>query len=364
MFRMVYPKLSRRGLEARLRFKPLWERGIKGQGVTVAVLDTGVRNTEKMDVLITAERDFTGENQPRRTKSRHGAAVAKGICLVAPEARIASFKVIPASGLPTRETVCQAIHHCIQKYPAYAIINLSLYFMPDSCTETNRCSVCAAANEAVRAGIVVVAAAGNRGPEPGTITCPGLADEAITVCATWTKRQVRWWVDLSRLKRWWWKVVTGDLGRAFGTSFSAAYASGGVALLKSAFPEGRPGEIREAIFNSAYRLQGAPPGMAGTLQCKEALDGMLNPSRYEWAKRALYINAGNREAQKESPYIAHELGFALSYIRYELIAQSRYVEARNELSEIRGWLFPGALPNYEKMVQQILELCPAAQAAE
>lgn len=274
MLRMTFPALSFGELEERLHFKPLWELDIRGLGVTVAVLDTGFSPSDEIGPSVIYEKDFTGEDNPRGAGYWHGTSVAKGIRLIAPEANIGNFKVLPEQSYPAREIVSQAVQFCIHEFPKYQIINLSLYFEPDGCSEVNPCNLCAVVNEAVQRGIVVVAAAGNLGPEPGTITCPGLAKEALTVVSTWTKKEADWWDSVGLLKKSWWKDFTGEFGKAYGTSFSAAWASGGVALLKSAFPESYPNEIREAIFASAYSLPNAPE-TSGLLQCKEAFDLML-----------------------------------------------------------------------------------------
>jgi subtilisin family serine protease len=356
MFRMSFPALSFNELEERLHFKALWGSGIRGQGVTVAVLDTGFSYDEKINPVVRYEKDFTGEGNPRGARYWHGTSVARIIHLMAPEAHVGNFKVLPEYGPPTRETVCQAVGFCIQEFPKYSIINLSLYFEPDGCSVIHPCDLCAMVNEAVQRGIVVVAAAGNLGPKPGTITCPGLAKEALTVVSTWTKREAQWWDNLPWFKKWWWKDFTGNFGKTFGTSFSAAWVSGGIALLKSAFPESHPHEIKESILRTAYRLPKAPE-TSGLLRCKEALDALLNPIRYELAKRALYFNAGNKEAQRNNSYFAHELGFVLSFIKYRIFAQANYAEAVRELTEISSWLIPKALPDYEKQIDQLLELC-------
>jgi subtilisin family serine protease len=81
MSRMVFPVLSFDELEERLRFKPLWELGIKGRGVTVAILDTGFRHDDEIDPAVIYEKDFTGEGIPRGDGYWHGTSVAKGIRL-------------------------------------------------------------------------------------------------------------------------------------------------------------------------------------------------------------------------------------------------------------------------------------------
>ena len=76
--------------------------------------------------------------------------------------------------------------------------------------------MCDAVNRAAAAGIGVVAAAGNRGPWEDTIDCPGVAEGAITVGATWNANEEVSYHSLPEQERHRW----------FGTS----YASGTLIL--------------------------------------------------------------------------------------------------------------------------------------
>lgn len=352
---MKHPAFSLQDLEHRLHFKDLWDFGIQGQNINVAVLDSGIKQDKNNKLLIIEAKDFTSDSDPVGPNWWHGTSVAQGITTIAPAVSVGNFKVISSQSLPSRETICQAIQYCIDQYPKYLLMNLSLYFEPGSCSQTNPCKLCALVNKAVQAGITVVAAAGNLGPQPGSITCPGLAKEAITVVSTWTKKEAEWWDSLGIIGKWWVKE-SGKLGYIYGTSFSAAWVSGGLALLKSAFPEIHPKELKEAIIDSAYNLPSAPE-ISGILQCTEALKLILSQFRYEYAQSALYFNAGNEAAQRNGHYLVHELGLALAYIRYQLIANHKYLEALKDLQDIHGWLFPGAMLQYEMPIMQMIELC-------
>jgi len=343
-------------LNARLRFQSLWKLGIEGEGITVAVIDTGINHALDLGKSIVLDKDFTGENNPAGPQNSHATAIATGIHLMAPKAGIANLRALSEQKDPDRETVCKAIQFCIEQYPQYKIVNLSLYFLPEGCSETKRCVLCAKVNEAVKKGIVVVAAAGNLGPKPGSITCPALADNAIAVVSTWTKKEAEWWKNTSNLKKWW-VQATGEFGESFGTSYSAAWASGGIALLLSAFKEAYPSEIKQSIFNSAFKLKNSPE-TSGLMQCEEAFNLLINPQRHETAKRELYYLMGNEEAQKnEFSKAKWALGLALSFIEYRLVKEKKYQEAKGELREILKYIIPGVFPSHEQKIKQLFESC-------
>ena len=109
---------------------------------------------------------------------------------VAPEARILAFKVLDENGAGYTSQVIQAIDYIVSNKVALKIdiINLSLGHPILEPASTD--PLVLAVERAVRAGLVVVAAAGNYGMNPETgivgyagITSPGNAPSAITVGA-------------------------------------------------------------------------------------------------------------------------------------------------------------------------------------
>lgn len=175
-------------------------RKIMGEGINVAIIDTGVDWThpalggfEKApNEKVTYAASFTGEapldnfghgthvaviaagtkaypNGPR------GAAKVEGM---APKARVMGYKVLTASGSGSASSIILAIEDAVRR--GAHVLNLSLGdnqgdpFAPES----------AACNNAMLAGCVVCVAAGNEGPEPSTIGAPGAAHHVITVGAS------------------------------------------------------------------------------------------------------------------------------------------------------------------------------------
>ena len=127
------------------------------------------------------------DGKPHRVKVR----VYRG---VAPKARIISLKVLDANGAGLTSDVIEAIQFAVDNRERLKIdiINLSLGHPIYEPSDTD--PLVQAVEGAVRAGIVVVASAGNYGRNPDTglvgyagITSPGNAPSAITVGALDTR---------------------------------------------------------------------------------------------------------------------------------------------------------------------------------
>lgn len=192
----------------------VWVNGVlsplDGTGVTVAVLDSGVdadhfdlRDEVKGKRRVVFSWDFTGRGS-LDDPFGHGTHVAGSIggdgsstygttrdfTGMAPGANLINFKVLDEKGRGYVSNVIAAIDQAISIRTLYNIrvINLSLAAPPiDSYVND---PLCQAVARATRAGIVVVAAAGNFGQDQygrkvyGGITSPGISPAAITVGAT------------------------------------------------------------------------------------------------------------------------------------------------------------------------------------
>ena len=148
-----------------------------GHGTHVATLIAGSGRASERDVTV-VER-----GKSRRTK----LALYRGL---APKARIISLKVLDKNGAGYTSSVLSALEFVIANREKLKIdvVNLSLGHPIYESPETD--PLVRAVEEAVRAGLVVVAAAGNYGTNQETgeigyagITSPGNAPSAITVGA-------------------------------------------------------------------------------------------------------------------------------------------------------------------------------------
>lgn len=168
--------------------------GDTGQGVTVAVLDTGIDNLPDFAGRLIGGVDLTSGNDPFQDSYGHGTFVAgliagNGVSSggqysgEAPGANLVSIKVAGADGTSHLGTLISGLQWAADHASTYGIkvINLSLGYQPSTSTLTNPLDK---AVEAVwQAGITVVAAAGNDGPFNGTVLSPGDDPLAITVGA-------------------------------------------------------------------------------------------------------------------------------------------------------------------------------------
>lgn len=167
-----------------------------GNGIKVAVLDTGV-NINHSDLTGSAEqcKDFTN----RRTalvdgsctdKNGHGTHVAgtvlahggtgQGIYGVAPEADLWAYKVLNDQGSGYSDDIAGAIQHAADQ----AVSTNSKVVISMSLGSSSKSTLIAdAVDYAYGKGVLVVAAAGNSGPNADTIGYPGALVNAVAVAA-------------------------------------------------------------------------------------------------------------------------------------------------------------------------------------
>ncbi|MEM3563493.1 MAG: S8 family serine peptidase [Candidatus Jordarchaeaceae archaeon] len=167
---------------------------LKGTGVVVAVLDTGINPHTYLhwSRIIYNESFVPGENYT--DLNGHGTAVAgiigasgSGAMGVAPNVTFLNLKVLDKTGEGEEDWLINAINAALSTgnvthpHPKADIISLSLGSTEGSSND----NMCVAVNKAWEKGVVVVAAAGNEGGNfwtyYETINSPGLAAQIITV---------------------------------------------------------------------------------------------------------------------------------------------------------------------------------------
>jgi subtilisin family serine protease len=301
----------------------LWKAGVWGQGVVVAVLDSGI-DGEHPDLVgrrwVNPDpdpfvqdrfgRDFVDDDGDPSDPKGHGTHVAgiiaaskdgQGIVGVAPEAQIMAVRCIPARGAPDLMACASAIAYAALH--GAKVINCSWGFTEDDAELTQ------AVRLAWEQGAVVVAAAGNIGeivPSQGTpvypawyslrssefvaeqdrlpnvisvlaVECPETAEAQKEVFMTGgsnaalTESEVKA-VDLGAPGGGIWSTVPRDLlpegfGEMNGTSMSTAYVSGAVALFLC--DPGRSHDWDDARYVRKCLREWARPvtGLAGLCAC-------------------------------------------------------------------------------------------------
>ncbi|HUZ15080.1 MAG TPA: S8 family serine peptidase [Gaiellaceae bacterium] len=318
-------------LTAQMGAPAWWDAGYTGQGVDVAVIDTGVAPVQGLNSpgQVVYGPDLSLESQnPSLTNldtNGHGtfmagliaghdpsltapysSAPATAYRGIAPDARIVSLKVANADGGVDVTQVIAAIDWVVQHAhdPGFNIRVINLSYGTLSSQPYQADPLAYAAEQAWKHGIVVVAAAGNTGAAPGNGR--GLSDPAYDpyviaagayntmgtnklkddVVASYSARSngcrgcknpdlVAPGTHMQGLRvpggyidqNNPGGVIDGRYFRGSGTSEAAAITSGVVALLLQKYPDLTPDEVKYMLTDSAQKI----PGWDGHFQGAGAL---------------------------------------------------------------------------------------------
>lgn len=180
----------------------VWEQGVTGDGITVAVLDTGISRhkglmrgiDDDQKTRIIGWKDFVDQKKSPTDPNGHGTHIAGIIANsqlgqdgewngVAPGVDLVGVRVLNKSGKGTYETVIKGIEWVISKKDKFNIkvMNLSLVGQVQSPYWADPLNQ--AIMKAWSEGIVVVVAVGNTGSDAMTIGVPGNNPYVITVGA-------------------------------------------------------------------------------------------------------------------------------------------------------------------------------------
>jgi serine protease AprX len=284
--------------------------GYNGSGIVVAVVDSGIAAHSAIGTRVIGRANFVA-SEPTVTGDPfgHGTHVAatiggSGAASVtsaysggsAPGIKFVDVRVLGRTGLGYTSEVIAGIDWVVTNRAKFGIrvINLSLGRPVAESSETD--PLCQAVSRAVRAGIVVVASAGNNGMTAagqhvlGGISSPGNSPDALTVGSIDTMgtsdrtddrvaqyssrgptrfdftvkpdvvapgtRIVSAEVAGSYIATTYpsWHVAGSgkySYGRLSGTSMSTAVVSGGVALLLDAYPNLSPAQVKLLVQTGA-----------------------------------------------------------------------------------------------------------------
>lgn len=261
----------------------------RGEGVTVAVIDTGVHPHPRLEEVI-GGGDLIGEGDGTEDCDRHGTIVAgiigarpdpgqDDLVGIAPASRILSIRQTSAThrdAVGTLASMAEAIHLAVEKEAR--IINLSVVacLSPSQAERIDHAPLDAALAHAEERDVLVVAAAGNAGQgcQAGDIVYPAHADTVIGVGALSPEGQItdyslpgpRLLAAPGRVLRGLSPigdprpvegVLTEDGVRPWvGTSFAAPVVSGIAALLRARYPEESAARIRERLYSAALPATG------------------------------------------------------------------------------------------------------------
>jgi len=171
------------------------EKGINGNGIGIAIMDTGIFPHPDFTGRLTAFYDVLHGRTDFYDDSGHGTHVSgiaggsgassNGLFAgVAPKCHLIGVKVLDHLGNGAIRDVINGIGWILENKERYHIrvANISVGSAPGNSSNENKYLI-----EAIErlwgAGVVVVAAAGNGGPKAGSVGLPGSSRKVITVGA-------------------------------------------------------------------------------------------------------------------------------------------------------------------------------------
>ncbi|MEJ3746661.1 S8 family serine peptidase [Actinomycetes bacterium KLBMP 9797] len=167
-----------------------WQAGHTGKGVKVAVLDSGIdAGHPDLAGAVVEAQDFSGSPSGTADRVGHGTHVA-GIITgdgaasgrryvgVAPDATLLNGKVLGDDGFGQESWSIAGMEWAVQR--GAQVVNMSLGGLVVNGEDPMAEALDRLSDQS---GTLFVTAAGNSGPQPGSISSPGTADRALTVGA-------------------------------------------------------------------------------------------------------------------------------------------------------------------------------------
>ncbi|SDT79074.1 S8 family peptidase [Actinoplanes derwentensis] len=249
---------------AKISVPDAWESST-GNGVVVAVIDTGVDGThpdlagqvlagyDAIEDVAGGDTDVDGHGTHVAGTIAAIAGNGKGIAGIAPDAEILPVKVLDANGEGFTSDTAEGIVWAADN--GADVINLSL-----GGTEADTAQKTAIAY-ARNKGVTVIAAAGNEREEGSPVSYPAAFPGVIAVAATDSSDEVGVYsnegdyVDVAAPGTGIVSTVPGGkYSTANGTSMASPHVAAVAALLKAYQPAITPDEIEETLENTAVDL--------------------------------------------------------------------------------------------------------------
>jgi serine protease AprX len=331
---------------------------LSGEGVTVALIDSGVAPVEGLDDpgQVVNGPDLSFESQSEETRHLdtfgHGTHMAGiiagdggGFTGVAPDARVLSVKVATADGATDVSQVIAALDWVVQhrKDEGMDVRVVNLSFGTESTQSYLLDPLAHAAEVAWRKGLVVVVSAGNNGNGTDRLTNPALDPYVLAVGASddlgTERRDDDVVTDFSNRGSFErtpdlvapgrsiqslrvpgsyidemypaGRVATTDgseprFFRGSGTSQSAAFVSGTVALLLQHRPELSPDQVKAILTSTADPLWGTDRRLqgAGVIDARAAVRAPAPWSFFARQWHPVSLGTGSLEAARGGSHVA------------------------------------------------------------
>lgn len=258
--------------------------GITGRDVEVAVIDTGLPFNSTFSRSVGFRYDIPDvESMERTGEHAHAFSVTSALLSVAGGVTVHDLGIINEK--VTDKRIAQSLQWCKERAlenGVKLIANLSIQTR-HGCG--GWCPLCKTIDEVSRAGVIVVAATGNRGElyrgGKCTVTCPGSAKSAVSVGEYWGGKVLshsgsgptidgRMKPDLvaPSYTKFEISMEAGTFGRLEksthleeplpGTSLATPVISGAIALLWQHHSDATAEEVKNILFQNCEILSGVP----------------------------------------------------------------------------------------------------------
>lgn len=243
----------------------------RGEGVKVAVIDTGVDKTHPdLAALLKGGWNAIKKNDEFNDDNGHGSHVAgtiaaidddKGVVGVAPKVDLYGVKVLDAQGSGTFDDVMAGMQWAIDN--KMDVANMSLGADKENGNQALQDMVAAMH----KAGVTLVAAAGNNGSDVGV---PAAYPGAIAIAASGSSDSLAWFSSRGPevafiapgvgVKSTW---MNGGYQSISGTSMACPHAAGLAALYIAAHKGATPDQVRAGLAAASSKLPSVPDAGQG-----------------------------------------------------------------------------------------------------
>ncbi len=182
-------------IRADLKIDMVHKRGLTGKNIGIAVLDTGIcshvdfckpynRIIEFIDCVNGYDRPYDDNGHGSHVCGIIGGngyaknGLYAGVC---PRCNIVAIKVLDKNGMGTVDNVIKAIKWIIEYKDLYNIRIVNLSVGTYGLRKKDVTELIKWVEMAWDSGLIVLTAAGNKGPKPMSITAPGISKKIITV---------------------------------------------------------------------------------------------------------------------------------------------------------------------------------------
>lgn len=175
--------------------KQVYEDGFTGKNVRIALLDTGIYEHPDLKLRILMFKDYIKRKEYCYDDNGHGTHIGGILCGngrmsegriqgMAPNAELFVFKILDYRGDGRTEDALSALDWILKNHKRYNIrlLNFSMGYRPEARRKVQELLI-ERLERLWDEGVIVVTAAGNNGPDAGSITVPGISRKVITAGA-------------------------------------------------------------------------------------------------------------------------------------------------------------------------------------